>query len=83
MENRKVIFYGAGENAELKHKFTLKRIGRREPVAFCDRDTHKQGGSFLGLPVMPFAEAAERFSDFDIFVTANDVHAPSIFGYLI
>jgi uncharacterized Fe-S cluster-containing radical SAM superfamily protein len=32
---------------------------------------------------MSFAEAVERFGDFDVFVTANERHAPSIIGYLL
>jgi pyruvate-formate lyase-activating enzyme len=83
MDSRKVVFYGAGENAEIRHKFTLKRVGDREPVAFCDRDPHKRGRPFLGLPVMSFAEATERFGVFDIYVTVNERHAPDIIGYLL
>jgi hypothetical protein len=83
MSNRKVVFYGAGENAEIKHKFSLSRIGEREAVAFCDRDPHKQGKNFLGLPVMSFADAEKQFGDFDVYVTANDLNAPSIIGFLL
>jgi len=81
--NDKVVFYGAGEHAMLTHKRTLDRIGCREPVAFCDRDPNKHGKTFLGLPVMSFQDATERFGDTDIYVTANERHAPDIIGYLL
>jgi pyruvate-formate lyase-activating enzyme len=81
--SRKVVFYGAGENAELKHKFSLSRIGEREVVAFCDRDSHKQGKNFLGLPVMSFVDAEKQFGDFDVYVTANAQSAPNIIGFLL
>jgi pyruvate-formate lyase-activating enzyme len=83
MDNRKLVFYGAGEDAELKHEFSLSRIGDREPVAFCDRALHKQGKTFLGLPVMSFADARKQFGDFDIYITANWQHAPNIIGFLL
>jgi MoaA/NifB/PqqE/SkfB family radical SAM enzyme len=83
MEKKKVILYGASENALLTHKLTMTRIGEREPVAFCDRDPHKQGKRFLGLPIVSFAEAKGLFGDFDIYVTANERHAPDIIGYLL
>jgi len=83
MADRKVVFYGAGENAEIKHNFTLKRIGAREPVAFCDRDPRKQGRHFLGLPVVSFADAKTQFGNFDVYVTANEKYAPGIIDYLL
>jgi hypothetical protein len=83
MSDKKVVFYGAGGNAEIKHKFTLSRIGERQAVAFCDRDPYKQGKSFIGLPVMSFADAEKQFGDFDVYVTANKRNAPSIIGFLL
>jgi len=83
MEKKKVILYGAGENALLTHKLTLTRIGDSEPIAFCDRDPHKHGKHFLDLPVLSFAGAKEQFGVFDVYVTANERHAPDIIGYLL
>jgi hypothetical protein len=83
MDNRKLVFYGAGEDAELKHEFSLSRIGDREPVAFCDRALHKQGKTFLGLPVMSFADAEKQFGNFDVYITANERNAPDIIGFLL
>jgi hypothetical protein len=83
MSERKVVFYGAGENAEIKHKFTLSRIGERQAIAFCDRAPYKQGKNFLGLPVMSFADAEKQFGDFDVYVTANERSAPDIIGFLL
>jgi len=83
MEKRKVVFYGAGEHAMLTHKLTLAHASGWTPVAFCDRDTYKQGKHFLGLPVLSFADAKEKFGNFDVFVTANERNAPDIIGYLL
>jgi hypothetical protein len=81
--NKKVMFYGAGDYAEISHKFALKNIGLREPLGFCDRDPNKQGKLFLGLPVMTFADAKVRFGEFDVYVTANWRNAPSIIAFLM
>lgn len=81
--SRKVVFYGAGEHAQLTYKRTKDRIGNREPIAFCDRDAEKQGKQFLGLPVMSFEAAQEQFADFDIYITANERNAPNIIGFLL
>jgi pyruvate-formate lyase-activating enzyme len=83
MDSKKLIFYGAGENAEIKHGISLSKIGHRKPVAFCDRATHKQGKQFLDYPVMSFDDAVAKFDDFDVYVTAGELNAPEIIGFLL
>jgi len=62
--NQRVAIYGRGEAAELAY-VTLKEFGL-EPVAVFERDT---GGSFLGLPVRPIAEALD--AELDALVIAT------------
>jgi DNA-binding MarR family transcriptional regulator len=61
---KRVVFYGAGEAAELAY-LTLRELGL-EPVAVFGPDP---GGSFLGWPVRPAAELAGE--EFDAVVVAT------------
>src|SRR5438876_11307233 len=61
---KRIAFYHTGEAAELAY-VTLKEFGL-EPVAVFERDT---GGSFLGLPVRPIAEALD--AELDALVIAT------------
>ncbi len=60
---KRIVFYGAGEAAELAY-LTLRELGL-EPVAVFG----PEGGSFLGFPVRPVAELTGE--EFDAVVVAT------------
>lgn len=83
MKGQSVVFYGAGEHAALIFNSALKKIAPRKAVAFVDSDVYKQGGTYLGLPVLSWEAATKRYDDIYIYITANAIITPRIIGYLI
>ena len=65
-DHPELVLFGAGH---LGRKVRAALAGSRFPVlAFCDNDPAKWGGRLDGLPVLPPAEAAERFGARACFV---------------
>ena len=84
MEKRKVVFYGAGEHADLIFNSAKLKIVDRELIAFVDKDPLKQGETTKGLPIISFLNVVELYGEnFDIYITANERSAPDIIGFLI
>ena len=85
MENKKVLFYGAGEYAALIFRHAKRKSAEYgEPLAFIDGDVYKQGHQLFGLDIVSWETAKERFGeDFYIYVTANTNTAPNIIGFLL
>jgi len=83
MEKGKVVLYGAGEYAATMCKRAKAEVAPREVVAFVDGDCFKQGHTYLGLPVLSYADAIAKFGNVDFYVTANERTAPEIIGFLL
>lgn len=85
MEQKKVLFYGAGQHAAIIYRHACKKSASYgEPTAFIDRDIYKQGHDLFGLPVISWEEAQQRYGDdFYIYVTGNEKAAPQIIGFLL
>jgi len=83
MNKNPVIFYGAGAHALMTFKRCSTEISPRKVVAFCDRDTSKYSKKLLGLPIMSLESAKCLYSDFNIYITANEFHAPAIIAFLL
>ncbi|MCK6478706.1 MAG: acetyltransferase [Planctomycetes bacterium] len=68
----KVILFGTGPLAEVLHA-CLSETGVHEPVAFTVDRAFAKGDSFLGLPLVPFEEAAARFppGEFGMVIAAG------------
>jgi sugar O-acyltransferase (sialic acid O-acetyltransferase NeuD family) len=56
-----LVIFGAGEIAELAH-FYFSRDSEHDVVAFTVDKEYRQSDSFLGLPLIDFEEAQQRFA---------------------
>jgi sugar O-acyltransferase (sialic acid O-acetyltransferase NeuD family) len=57
----KIVIFGAGEIAELAH-FYFSRDSEHDVVAFTVDKEYRKSDSFLGLPLIDFEEAQQRFA---------------------
>jgi len=76
-----LVFYGAGELASQIME-TLRNKGMN-PVCFCDTDIDKHGTVYLGITVMSFEQAREKYGDFNIYVTVGLGIINEVFDYLL
>lgn len=85
MEQKKVLFYGAGQHGAMLYRHAARKSASYgEPAAFIDRDVYKQGHDFFGLPVISWTDAQKQYgNDFYIYVTGNEKAAPEIMGFLL
>src|SRR5690349_13867405 len=67
-----IVIFGAGEIAELAH-FYLTRDSTHEVVAFTVDKEYRRADSFLGLPLLDFEEAQQRFppDSYQMFVALS------------
>ena len=84
---RSVIFYGAGRQAQYllsgKIAHSKCRIPKlEEGICFADADERKWRSSFMGLPVMHITEALEKWPDAKIYIALGFPIKYSVIGYL-
>ena len=81
VQMKKVIFYGAGKNAQ-QHLNTWLYEGL-QPVCFVDRNKKKHGSCFCGYEVISLSNAIERYPDVELFITLAPSNQSKVIEYLL
>lgn len=83
----KFLIWGAGERG----KIIAECIGQDRVVAYIDKDETKQGGTYLGYPIISLEEYQEKYSAYFIIVTpiyneeiiVNELHEHNIKSFFL
>lgn len=78
---KKVIFYGAGQNARDKYQEWIRQ--GLEPVCFVDGDKQKQNTYFEKWKILSLYEALKRYPDCEIYCTQAPFNLIDVQNYLL